>query len=94
MKRNEHYILRSTADTLVIVPVGRAARDFPGMVTVNETGAELWELLARERTEEELTDALYEKYDAPRERIAADVSTFLRRLRLAGALVEENPARV
>lgn len=92
MKRDPNYILRRTSDTIVIVPVGRAASAFPGMVTVNETGAMLWDLLAEERTEQELTDALYEKFDAEPSRIAADVSEFLRRLRLAGALWEGNPA--
>ena len=88
MKQSPDYLLQETADLLVIVPVGRAAAMFPGMVTVNQTGALVWELLACERTEEELVDALYEKFDAPMEQLQKDVAEFLHRLRLAGALIE------
>ena len=52
MRQNPDYILRTTVDTMVILPVGRAAVDFPGMLAVNETGQFLWELLERERTAE------------------------------------------
>ena len=37
-------------------------------------------------TEEQTVDALFEKYDAPRDRIAADVSTVLTKLRSVGAI--------
>ncbi len=89
MRRNPNYILRRTADTIVIVPVGRAAVDFPGMISVNDTGEMLWELLEQERTEAQLVQALHDKFDADPAQIAADLSVFLRRLRLAGALVED-----
>lgn len=88
MKRRTDYLLRPTAGLIVIVPVGKAAVDFPGMITVNETGKFLWELLAEERTEAELIDALEAKYDAPREQISADVEAFLQQLSRAGALEE------
>lgn len=88
MRRNPDYMLKEVADAAVIVPVGRAALKFPGMISVNETGRILWELLAEERTEGELRQLMYDRYDAPPEQIAADLSAFLRRLRLAGALME------
>lgn len=39
MRRNENFILRRVADMSVIVPLGAAAEAFPGMISVNETGA-------------------------------------------------------
>ena len=89
MRRNPDYILRRAAGTDLIVPVGRAAAEFPGMITVNGTGRFLWELLETEQTADSLTDALCGTYDVARDRAAADVEDFLRRLRLAGALLEE-----
>ena len=38
MRRNDGFILRKAADLTVIVPVGREAVRFPGMLSVNETG--------------------------------------------------------
>lgn len=86
MKQNPDFFLNETAGLQIIIPVGKASVKFPGMITVNETGAFLWELLAQERTEKELADALEERFEAPRMQIEADVSEFLRRLKLAGAL--------
>ena len=49
MRRNENFILRRVADMSVIVPLGAAAEAFPGMISVNETGAFLWDLLEQEQ---------------------------------------------
>ena len=92
MKRNPEYLIRQTADSTVIVPVGKAAINFPGMIVVNETGARLWELLEQDRTEEELFEALYQKFDVPPQRMRDDLTEFLKRLRLVGAVVESGPA--
>ena len=61
MIRNGNYLLRQVADTWVIVPVGQAAVEFAGMVTLNATGAYIWELLEKEQTLESLAEALLEK---------------------------------
>lgn len=58
MRRNENFILRRVADMSVIVPLGAAAEAFPGMISVNETGAFLWDLLEQEQTLQSLGDAL------------------------------------
>ena len=88
MRQHPDYILRRAADTDLIVPVGRAAAKFPGMITVNGTGRFLWELLETEQTPESLTEALCSQYNVKLAQARADVDTFLERLRLAGALAE------
>ena len=37
MRRNENFILRQVADMTVIVPVGAAPEQFPGMISVAQT---------------------------------------------------------
>ena len=88
MRRNENFILRHTADLTVILPVGLASVNFPGMISVNETGAFLWELLAQEQTADTLTEALTEAYEVEFGGAREDVDRFLEQLRPAGALVE------
>ena len=46
------------------------------------------ECLKEETTEEAIVEKMVEKYDAPRERIAADVAKTLTKLRSVGALEE------
>ena len=89
MHRNENFILRETAGLTVILPVGEASIRFPGMISVNETGAFLWELLEQERTLLELAQALTERYQVELPRAEADAASFLEKLRSTGALAEE-----
>ncbi|MBQ6361729.1 MAG: PqqD family protein [Lachnospiraceae bacterium] len=59
-----------------------------GAMESNRTAAYIVTLLAEETTEEKIVDALFERYDAPREEIAADVAEILAVLRGIGVLEE------
>lgn len=61
---------------------------FSGIVRSNETAAFIVECLKKETTEEEIVNALCEKYDAPRAVIALDVKKIMENLRSVGALDE------
>lgn len=87
MKRSADFLLRDVAGTLVIVPVGAAVSEFPGMITMNATGAYLWELLEKEQTVETLADALVARYEVNMETAKADVESFVARLKPTGAVI-------
>lgn len=87
MKRNPDFLLRDVAGTKVIVPIGAAVTVFPGMITVNETGAYLWELLEAEHTADTLAAALAARYEVLPEQAKADVEAFLAKLQPTGAVV-------
>ena len=89
MKRNSDFLLRDVADTLVIVPVGKATVDFPGMITVNSTGAYLWELLEKPQTMQTLVQAIVDRYDVDEQQAVADVKAFTESLIQVGAITEE-----
>ena len=88
MKRNSDFLLREVAGTVVVVPVGAAATAFPGMITMNPTGAFLWEQLETEQTVESLTAALLENYEVTEEKAGEDVRSFVEKLRPTGAITE------
>lgn len=88
MKRSENFLLREVADTKVLVPVGEAMVNFPGMVTLNGTGAFIWELLEKEQTLQSLTEALMEHYAVEREQAQADAEAFVNKLIPTGAILE------
>jgi len=89
MIRNADYLLRQVADTWVIVPVGQAAATFAGMVTLNGTGAYIWELLEKEQNLESLTDALMAHYEVDRELAYRDAKAFVEKLIPVGAILEK-----
>ena len=41
------FVLRQVADTWVVMPLGQVSLDFNGMLTLNETGALLWQALEK-----------------------------------------------
>ena len=88
MIRNAQFIMRVVVDKQVIVPVGEAAENFHGMLSVNTTGAYIWELLEKEQTEESLAQALAEKYEVSVQIALSDVRHFLGKLRKVGAITE------
>ena len=91
MRRNDGFILRKAADLTVIVPVGREAVRFPGMLSVNETGRFLWELLKEEQTQQTLARALTDAFQVEGRQAEQDVHDFLEKLRAAGAVLEGAP---
>ena len=92
MIQNPEFMMQSVADTLVVVPVGEAAKAFPGMITLNETGKLLWEALATEQTEQTLAALLLEHYQVEQAQAEADVQAFVQKLHSVGAVIAEEQA--
>lgn len=77
MRIEQSFVLREVAGEYVIVPTGKAAMEFNGMITVNETGAFLWDQLSAERTIEELAEAVFQEYEVDRETAVKDTEEFI-----------------
>ena len=88
MKIKMDYVLRQVADTWVVLPLGDAAVDFSGMLTLNESGAMLWRVLEQGADRENLAAALLDEYEVSRQQAMADVDLFLNKLLQAGCLEE------
>ena len=86
MKLKPDFITQDIEGTQFLVSVG--AESFSGMVRSNATAAFIVNLLKKDTTKEEIVDAMCERYDAPREVIAADVEECLNILRGIHALDE------
>lgn len=80
MKLKEGFILRTVAGETVVLPAG-GVTNFDMMITLNETGKFLWELLEKETTEEALVQAITAEYDVDEARAARSVAAFVARLK-------------
>ena len=58
MIRSQSFIKREIGTQTVIVAVGEATKTFHGMISVNRTGAYIWDLLEKETTLDAITEAL------------------------------------
>ena len=88
MKIHYELILRKIAGENILVPVGRLAADFNGVVSLNDMGVVLWNLLENDTTQEALLAAVLAEYEVTAEQAGADIADFLEQLRAAGCLEE------
>lgn len=80
MKIKEGFMLRNVADNYVVVPMGKEAADFNGMITLNETGAFMWKCLEKGCTKEELVAKVLEEYEAEKEQVLQSVERFVKEI--------------
>lgn len=76
MKAKSGFGIKQVADSFVIVPMGERIVDFSAMITINDTGAFLWEKLQSDITTDELASALQAEYDIDIETAKEDVKEF------------------
>lgn len=88
MKLKENFILRSVADTWVVMPIDAATLDFNGMITLNESGALLWQTLEQGGDADAMAEALCSRYEVNREEALADAREFIQKLLDAGCAEE------
>ena len=86
MKLKNGFITHETAGEHITVSAGGTS--FNGLIRSNSTAGFIVECLKNETTEDAIVDKMLEKYDAPREIIAADVAKIVGELRKIGALDE------
>lgn len=86
MKLKNGFITHETDGEQIMVAAGDVK--FAGLVRSNKTAAFIVDCLKTETTPAQIVDAMAEKYDAPRDVIAADVARVLAQLRSIGALDE------
>lgn len=89
MKLKEDYVLQHVAGSWVVVPMGKAAVDFGGMLTLNETGVTLWKALETGGEVADLARALTAEYDVSMELAEKDAAAFVQKLRAVGCLEED-----
>ena len=61
------FAMRKIAGSNIVVPVGAASSDFNGMITLNDTGAFLWNCFLQPTTEAQVVDCLLYTSPSPRD---------------------------
>lgn len=81
MKIKQGFLLKNILDDYIVVPLGDNIVDFSVAVSLNETGAYLWQCLQNETDENALITALTAEYNVDTETAQTDVAEFLALLR-------------
>ena len=86
MKLKDGFLMRQVAGQTVVLPCGDEL-DLNLMITLNETGAFLWERLTEETSEDALVAALLSEYDCDEVTAKQAVAGFVKKLDDHGFLV-------
>ncbi len=89
MKIKKDFVLKTIAGTNVVVPLGSNTVSFRAIITLNESGAFLWQSLENDITKEQLLELMLKEYDIDRDTALTDIEEFLNKLREA-ELLDEN----
>jgi len=81
MKIKDGFILRNVAGNNVVVPIGQATIDFNGMISLNDTGAFIFEQMLNEITRDELVQAVINEYVIDGELAQKDVDAFIEKIK-------------
>lgn len=84
MKIKQGYKLRKMCGSSVVVPTGKAAAEFNGMVTLNETGELLWTRLADGAELSDLVELLMTEYGIDESTATTDATDFIDKIKGAG----------
>ena len=85
MKLKDTYITHDSDGEQILLDTSSS---FAGLIRNNKTAAFIVECLKEDTTEEKIVEAMLEKYDAPKDVLAKDVSEVIGKLRKVGALDE------
>jgi hypothetical protein len=86
MRVKKDIVLREIAGEYILVPTGESAVNMLRIMSLNDCGVFLWKLLAEEKTERELVDAVLEEYEIDAATAEQDVKEYLSQLAEADLL--------
>lgn len=89
MKINEGFILKEIEGVggetkYVVITVGKASEKIGGMITLNETLKDIWNLIEAGKTKDQIIDEMVKRYDVTREAFSLDLDKILADLKAAG----------
>ena len=87
MKIKKGFVLEKVGESYLACATGKLAREFSGLVKLNETGAFIWGLFANgDITPEVAADKMIAEYDISREIALRDIEAFAVNLKKNGIL--------
>ena len=77
MKTSNEFIMREIAGEYVLVPIGKRALTFQGLVTMNEVGALIWEMMEKESDIDQIVSGILDEYEVDEQTVRKDVLDFI-----------------
>ena len=88
MKIKDGFIMKDVAGSKVVLPLGERQFDVNGIITFNDVGAEVFNMLDGTNSVEEIATKIAKDYDVSYEMVEADVNELIEKMR-ANGLIED-----
>lgn len=88
MKIKNGFAKREIAGSYIVVPVGKEASEFNGMITLNESGSFFWDCLQNDTTFDGAIEKITSEYDVEKTRAEEDLKKFITMLKVNNLLDE------
>lgn len=86
MRIKDGFMLREIAGSWVVIPLCQRVVEFNGMVSLNESGALIWNELEKGADIDDLVKVILSEYDIDEETARADVCEIVELMKLGGLL--------
>ena len=86
--RNNDFVMREIVGESFLIPIGDIAREFNGMITLNNMSAFIWKKVENACTVDDLVKAIMEIYEAEESQVKVDVQEFIARMKQMKMLEE------
>ncbi len=81
MKIKDGFAKREIAGSNIVVPVGSTAKEFNGMITLNESGSFFWDCFTKDITVDEAVKMVTDEYEIDEETAKKDIEKFVAMLK-------------
>ena len=81
MKIKNGFAKREIAGSYIVVPVGKEASEFNGMITLNESGSFFLDCLQNDTTFDDAIEKITSEYDVEKSRAEEDLKKFITMLK-------------
>lgn len=80
MRLKGEFIVREVAGETIVIPVGKTAANFNGMICLNATGKLVWKGLQDGKSSDDIVETIVSEFEVSREEAAEDLASFLQQL--------------
>ena len=86
MKIKSGYLLRTIADTHIVVPIAERVIEFKGMMVLNDVSAKMWEFMQEDKTFDEVVEHILSIFDIDEATARDDIAVMLEQMEASGVL--------
>lgn len=81
MKIKDGFAKREIAGSNIVVPVGKEALEFNGMITLNDSASFFWDCFKNDITIDEAVELVTAEYDVDAQKAKSDIEKFVEMLK-------------